>query len=315
MTELMRPSKLRAQLARITTPDDALDVAGLAARAKRIYEAIGRSLAECNEYAEIYLEAYWKFGDLVGGIAPHRPKAHIDVRFPGTRRQRSNARLFRNGVEEQSIPDYVKAATDKLEAASLSGCLEWVTPPGQPAVRGETVWPDGKHGVILADPPWRPDEGLLDPTRRIENQYPTMTLAEMVALRPKVDALAADDCVLVMWTTTQKLSEATALVDAWGFTVKSGAVWVKNSIGMGYWFRGRHELIVLATRGTPPTPLEGDRPDSVITAARRGHSQKPDEVYALLDRMFPRVPKVEIFARAERAGWSRATNESVLRSA
>jgi N6-adenosine-specific RNA methylase IME4 len=189
----------------------------------------------------------------------------------------------------------------------------------KPAARAkqlaEAIWPEGRYGIILGDPPWRPTEGLLDPTRQIENQYPTLPLQDLIALRPRVEALALDDCVLCLWATTQKLFEAVILIEAWGFTVQSGAVWIKPSIGMGYWFRGRHELLVLATRGNPMTPLEADRPDSVITAARAGHSEKPDEVYALIERMFPVVPKVEIFARAERPGWARATNELALRSA
>jgi N6-adenosine-specific RNA methylase IME4 len=189
----------------------------------------------------------------------------------------------------------------------------------KPAVRAErleaAIWPDGKYGVILADPPWRPDAGVLDPTRQIENQYPTQTLEDLIAHRPKIDALALDDCVLLLWTTTQKIAEAIALIAAWQFTVKSGAVWIKPSVGMGYWFRGRHELLILATRGEPMTPLEADRPDSVITAPRADHSQKPDLVYELIDRMFPHIPKVEIFARATRAGWHHATNETTLRSA
>ena len=181
--------------------------------------------------------------------------------------------------------------------------------------RIDVVWPEGRYGVILADPPWQPDAGVLDPSRQIENQYPTLDLDGLVALRDRVDGIALPDCVLLMWTTAQKIAEAVAVIDAWGFTVKSGAVWVKPSIGMGYWFRQRHELLILATRGNPETPLEADRPDSVITADRRGHSEKPDEVYALIEGMFPGVPKAEIFARAERTGWAHGTNETVLRPA
>lgn len=189
----------------------------------------------------------------------------------------------------------------------------------KPSVRAEklaaAVWPTGKYGVLLFDPPWRPDAGLLDPTRQIENQYPTLTLDEIIAFRPHVDRCALPDCVLLLWATTQKLADATALLEAWEFTVKSGAVWIKNSIGMGYWFRGRHELLILATRGNPMTPLEADRPDSVIVANRHGHSEKPDVVYELIDRMFPAIPKCEICARATRPGWDHMTNESELRSA
>jgi N6-adenosine-specific RNA methylase IME4 len=73
--------------------------------------------------------------------------------------------------------------------------------------------------------------------------------------------------------------------------------------------------LILATRGKPMTPLEAHRPDSVITAPRRGHSEKPAAVYELVEQMFPQVPKVEIFARAKRSGWAHGTNETTLRSA
>ena len=75
-----------------------------------------------------------------------------------------------------------------------------------------------------ADPPWKPEEGGLDPTRAIENQYPTQTLAELITHKPQIDALAADNCVLFLWAVPAKLHEAMALIEAWGFVVKSGAV-------------------------------------------------------------------------------------------
>lgn len=177
--------------------------------------------------------------------------------------------------------------------------------------RQTQIWPEGRYGVILADPPWRPDVGLLDPSRQIENQYPTMTSAELEALAPQIQRLALRDCVLVMWTTAQKIGEAAALIAVWGFTIKSGAVWVKPSVGMGYWFRQRHELLILATRGMPATPADADRPDSVIESPRGRHSAKPGIVYELLDRMFPGVPKVELFSRGPRPGFAAWGNEGV----
>ena len=72
----------------------------------------------------------------------------------------------------------------------------------------QQLWPEGQYGVIYCDPPWRPDEGLLDPSREIENQadppwrygnagvvtdsdnygraerhYPTMTIDEISTYR------------------------------------------------------------------------------------------------------------------------------------
>ena len=268
-------------------------------------------------------------GRRAGGDATPEQKANRSVDTASSKRSATPAERVRTTTSKRARVSERKvkqAATLKQRSPELAekvtaGEVTLVEAMRQtkPAVRAqrlaETIWPTGKYGVILSDPAWKPDEGLLDPSRRIENQYPTMTLAELVAWRPRVDALALDDCVLLMWTTTQKLADAIALVDAWGFAVKSGAVWIKDSIGMGYWFRGRHELVILATRGKPRTPLEADRPDSVITAPRRGHSEKPDELYTLIERMFPSVPKVEMFARATRPGWAHATNEADLRPA
>lgn len=217
--------------------------------------------------------------------------------------------------QAQAVKAHAPELLDAVAAGEMS--LAEAVRSMKPAARAEklaaAIWPEGKFGVILADPPWKPDAGVLDPSRQIENQYPTLSLDDLLALGPKVDALAADDCILLLWTTAQKIGEAVALIEGWRFVIKSGAVWVKDSIGMGYWFRLRHELLILATRGAPMTPLEADRPDSVLTTPRRGHSMKPDEIYSMVERMFPTIPKVEIFARATRDGWGIGTNEVALR--
>jgi N6-adenosine-specific RNA methylase IME4 len=57
-------------------------------------------------------------------------------------------------------------------------------------------------------------------------------------------------------------------------------------------------------------PLGSARPSSVIHAPRREHSRKPDEAYALIERMYPDLPKIELFARATRAGWAAWGNQA-----
>jgi N6-adenosine-specific RNA methylase IME4 len=32
------------------------------------------------------------------------------------------------------------------------------------------------------------------------------------------------------------------------------------------------------------------------------HSRKPDEAYEMIERMYPELPKIELFARQERPG-------------
>jgi N6-adenosine-specific RNA methylase IME4 len=42
----------------------------------------------------------------------------------------------------------------------------------------------------------------------------------------------------------------------------------------------------------------------VIQAPRREHSRKPDELYAIIERAYPELPKIELFARHARPGWT-----------
>ncbi len=164
-----------------------------------------------------------------------------------------------------------------------------------------------RYSVIYADPPWRYEhapEG--DEGRSIEANYPTMMLDEICTLRPwdrPMISVADDNCVLFLWATSPKLREAMSVLEAWGFTYKTCMVWVKDKIGMGYYARQRHELLLIGTRGSVPTPKPSDRPDSVIEAARGAHSTKPEVFRRLIDRMIPRVARLEIFCREVGDGW------------
>jgi N6-adenosine-specific RNA methylase IME4 len=110
--------------------------------------------------------------------------------------------------------------------------------------------------------------------------------------------------VLFLWTTAPHLHEAFEVLAAWRFQYVSNFVWVKDKFGLGYWVRNQHELLLIATCGDMPCPLPAARPSSVITAPRREHSRKPDEAYGLIERMYPEMPKIELFARAAREGWT-----------
>jgi len=156
-------------------------------------------------------------------------------------------------------------------------------------------------GVVYADPPWRYDPSTASPTRRAENHYETAELQEIKGHWKEVHF--AEDCVLFMWATSPKLGEAMEVLTAWGFEYATNMVWVKNRIGMGYYARGRHELLLIAKRGSPPHPEEADRPDSVIEAPRRQHSAKPEKVYDLIESMYPHARKLEMYSRVSREGW------------
>ena len=165
----------------------------------------------------------------------------------------------------------------------------------------------GSYAVVLADPPWSYDF-LPSESRATERHYPTMALEEIKAL--PVAGLAADDCVLFLWATAPKLAEALEVVAAWGFTYRTSAVWVKDKIGLGRYFRSQHEYVLVATRGEPPTPVPANRPPSVFEAPRTRHSQKPTVLHELVEKMYPSAPKIELFARCRREGWEAWGNEA-----
>jgi len=169
---------------------------------------------------------------------------------------------------------------------------------------GSPELPTGEYSVILADPPWRYQFSETS-SREIENQYPTMDLSEIRSLTVP----AADDSILFMWTTAPKLEEAFSVLNSWGFTYKTCAVWDKERKGMGYYFRINHELLLVATKGNFPAPAPENRPDSIIRSPRGEHSKKPEEFYEIIEAMYPAASKLEMFCRSPREGWNAWGNE------
>jgi N6-adenosine-specific RNA methylase IME4 len=166
--------------------------------------------------------------------------------------------------------------------------------------------PGRKFSVLYIDPPWK-FEFVRSRSRDVANHYPTMTWDELSAL--EISSIAENDAVMFMWAPGCKLQEALDLIKKWGFTYRSCAVWVKDKIGQGQYFRNQHELLLVAVRGNPPTPQPRDRTSSVIEAQRRRHSEKPENVYAIIETMYPNSSKIELFARTTRPNWASWGNE------
>ena len=121
-----------------------------------------------------------------------------------------------------------------------------------------------------------------------------MALKDICALEVPSD----DDCVLYLWATAPKLQEALEVMRAWGFTYKTHAVWDKEWIGMGYWFRGQHELLLVGVKGQVSPPKPKDRIPSVYSERRTEHSKKPSYFRDMITNSFPAEwGKLELFAR------------------
>jgi N6-adenosine-specific RNA methylase IME4 len=132
-----------------------------------------------------------------------------------------------------------------------------------------------------------------------------MTLEEIRSL--PVQTIATNDAILWLWTTTAHLRTAFEVVEAWGFEYKTLLTWAKDRMGTGEWLRGQSEHCLLAARGKPVF-LHGQH-TTVIQAARREHSRKPEEFYALVEATSP-GSKLDLFAREQRSGWQAFGNRT-----
>ena len=158
---------------------------------------------------------------------------------------------------------------------------------------GNTPLPsDRRYPILLADPPrkfslWNPDTE----ERAAEYHYPCMETPEIC----RIPVPATPDAVLFLWTPPAMMPEALDVLEVWGFKYVTNIVWSKDGrIGLGNWVRNQHELLLVARRGEMPSPLPANRPPSIINAPIREHSRKPDEAYAIIEKMYPSLPKIEL---------------------
>ena len=125
-----------------------------------------------------------------------------------------------------------------------------------------------------------------------------MTLEAICAL--PVPTLAAEDCVLWLWTTNAHMRESYAVLDAWGFQSKTILTWAKQKFGAGTWLRGQTEHCHLAIKGLPTFVLSNQ--STLLSAPSGAHSAKPEAFYEWVRRLCP-GSRVELFSRREREGF------------
>lgn len=143
--------------------------------------------------------------------------------------------------------------------------------------------------TVLADPPWDIEQ---KGTRGAGAHYDLMTL-ERIKNMP-VANLVDDDAHLWLWVTNATLRDGYDVAEAWGFKVRSPLTWVKFRLGLGNYLRNSTEHVLFATRGKAPVMFRSQ--PTWINAPVTDHSHKPEEQYALIERISP-GPYLELFAR------------------
>ncbi len=166
--------------------------------------------------------------------------------------------------------------------------------------------PADKYRVLYADPPWKYGDGLMENYGPTGFHYPTMSIADLCALG--ISDLATNDAVLFFWVTSPMLDECWPVIRAWGFEYKTSFVWDKVKHNMGHYNSVRHELLLVCTRGSC-LPDVSTLIDSVQSIERQAHSEKPEEFRTIIDKLYPKGKRIELFARKAAKGWERWGNQ------
>ena len=173
-----------------------------------------------------------------------------------------------------------------------------------------------KYQIIYADPPWdykgqkqHNGKGGTETGGAIKH-YPTMKLPELKALKPMIEDLMDDDCLLFMWTSSPHLDQAIELMKHWGFKWATvGFCWDKERANPSFYTMSQIELCLIGKRGRIPQPRGARNIRQYIQHPRERHSKKPDEARKRIELMFPMQQKIELFARERVANWDAWGNE------
>ncbi|MBB4007788.1 MT-A70 family methyltransferase [Allorhizobium taibaishanense] len=160
--------------------------------------------------------------------------------------------------------------------------------------------PCGVYAIGYADPPWQQEAWSEETGQDKGLKYPAMPVDEIKALCTGEKSPFTPDALLFLWVTANRLPDGIDVLRAWGFEYVTCMAWDKVHIGMGRWVRDRHELLLIGKRGKISlAPLPGTQPESLYAEAKTEHSRKPVWFAEQIDRLWPQLPKLELFQRKE----------------
>eukprot|EP00933_Yihiella_yeosuensis_P077613 TRINITY_DN8823_c0_g1_i1.p1 TRINITY_DN8823_c0_g1~~TRINITY_DN8823_c0_g1_i1.p1 ORF type:complete len:704 (+),score=119.74 TRINITY_DN8823_c0_g1_i1:68-2179(+) len=149
----------------------------------------------------------------------------------------------------------------------------------------------GRIDVVMADPPW---------DIHMELPYGTLTDDEVRNLRV---GDIHEHGMIFLWVTGRAMELARDCFRIWGYKRIEEIIWVKTNQlqriirtgRTGHWINHSKEHCLVGIKGNPK--LNKNIDCDVIVSEVRETSRKPDEIYNLIERMFPNCQKLELFGR------------------
>lgn len=238
------------------------------------------------------------------------PKALVPDFGPG---------LARTGSDDaHGADDEIVGNVDDLDPS------EWQVPPHCIPIHANVTLYDWskliaaeKFDVIMMDPPWQ--LATHNPTRGVALGYSQLTDTDIESL--PVPQLQGDRGFLFVWVINAKYQFCLDLFDKWGYEMVDEVVWVKLTVNRrlakshGFYLQHAKEVCLVARKkGTRSGDIEGTQrsvASDVIMSERRGQSQKPEEIYEIIEKLVPDGRYLEIFGRKNnlRDFWVTVGNE------
>ena len=170
--------------------------------------------------------------------------------------------------------------------------------------------------IIYSDPPWQQNKGGLRKTRPNQTRaldYKTMTLQDIADFHKPFIANTAEKHNIFMWAIDKFLLETEQMMKSMGYKLHARIVWDKtNGVAPAFTVRFTHEYLLWFYKPgkmlMPAKDMRG-KYTTVIREQATKHSKKPTAAYEMIETMFPKTKKIELFAREYRAGWQSIGDE------
>lgn len=175
---------------------------------------------------------------------------------------------------------------------------------------------DRKYDVIYTDPAWKQTKGntrKCRPNQGKELDYKTLDMEDIKLIHEQAIKLCNEKHNIFMWTIDKYLHETEQMMKELGYELHARMIWDKeNGIAPAFTVRFSHEyLLWFYKKGNmlmPCTEMRG-KYTTVLREQSTKHSKKPICAYEMIENMFPKAAKLEMFARNYREGWDCWGNE------
>lgn len=170
------------------------------------------------------------------------------------------------------------------------------------------------YQLIYADPPWKQQQAGKKKVRPNSSggklPYEVISLDEIKNHIKSINT--EENSILFLWTIDKYLFQAQKIAEELGYKLHARMIWNKvTGIPACFTIRYGHEYLLYMYKGKliPVSLEERGKIHTVFTEQVKKHSQKPEIAYKIIERLYPNLNKLEMYARNKRESWDSWGNE------